>query len=320
MPVEKPQTKAEKTTHTTVDTICFSVKDAHRWEVPTDIQRGIKVNKKVMELAIQIKNDGGVIPGILTLGILDGHTYLIDGLQRREAFFISEHLYGYADVRTCYFKTRAEMGEEFVRLNSQLVKMTPDDILRGLEAAVPLLAAIRKARPWVGYGRVRITGSSSRAALLLSMSVCLRCWQASRHETPRSSASGLQLARELQADEVEKLILFLGCVYDAWGVEESSWRLWGAANLTIVMWMFRRLVVQPDHSPYSRVKPISLELFRKCCMSLSADRSYLDWLVGRQLCERDRAPGYNRIKAIFTRRIFDETHKKQTFPQPEWAH
>jgi len=320
MPVEKPQTKAEKTTHTTVDTICFSVKDAHHWEVPIDIQRGVKVNKKVMELAMQIKNDGGVIPGIITLGVLDRKTYLIDGLQRREAFFISEHLYGYADVRTCYFKTRAEMGEEFVRLNSQLVKMTPDDILRGLEAAVPLLAEIRKARPFVGYGRVRITGNSSKAGLLLSMSVALRCWAASRHETPRSSSSGLELARELQADEAEKLIMFLGAAFEAWGREETGWRLWGAANLTIVMWMFRRLVTDPPSTSYSRVKPISLELFRKCMMSLSADRSYLDWLVGRQLCERDRAPAYNRCKQIFTRRIFDETHKKQTFPQPEWAH
>src|SRR5262245_4171048 len=181
MPVEKTQTKAEKTTHTTVDTICFSAKDAHQWEVPADIQRGVKVNKKVMELAMQIKNDGGVIPGIITLGVLDRKTYLIDGLQRREAFFISEHLFGYADVRTCYFKTRAEMGEEFVRLNSQLVKMTPDDILRGLEAAVPLLRDIRKACPFVGYGRVRIAGATP-AQTMLSMSTTLRCWSASRRE------------------------------------------------------------------------------------------------------------------------------------------
>lgn len=318
-PSEAKLSKAEKTTHTSVDTICFSVKEAHEWEVPADIQRGVKVNKKVMELAMQIKNDGGVIPGIITLGVLDKKTYLIDGLQRREAFFISEHLYGYADVRTCYFKTRAEMGEEFVRLNSQLVKMTPDDILRGLECAVPFLRQIRQACPFVAYGRVRSGGPQGHATML-SMSTTLRCWAGSRKEMPHSQGSALDLARELQEDETRKLISYLTLTAAAWGRDEQYYRMWSAVNLMISMWLYRRTVTDPPQTGYSRSIKLTPELFKKCLMSLSADRGYLDWLVGRNVGERDRAPCYNRMKAIFAGRIHEETGKREKLPQPEWAH
>lgn len=316
--IEKPKTQAEKTTHTTVDTISFTVKEAHQWEVPQDIQRGVRVNKKVMELATQIKNDGGVLPGIITLGVLDRKTYLIDGQQRREAFFISEHLHGFADVRTCFFKTRAEMGEEFVRLNSALVKMTPDDILRGLEVAVPLLRKIRSSCPFVGYGRIRAGGNS---VLMLSMSMTLRCWGMSRREVPGSiSASGHDLARELQDEEANKLILFLLTAFAAWDKDESYWRLWGGMNLTTCMWVFRRIVTDPPTNGIKRSVKLSVDDFRKGLLALSADRSYLDWLVGRSVGERDRAPCYNRVKAIFAKRISEETGKKILLPQPEWSH
>jgi len=54
-------------------------------------------------------------------------------------------------------------------------------------------------------------------------------------------------------------------------------------------------------------------------MSLSADESYLDWLVGRQLRDRDRSPCYGRIRSSFAARFHSETGKKATFPSPAWA-
>src|SRR5439155_2436385 len=42
-------------------------------------------NDKVRALAEQVKADGGVMPGIITLGVVDGVTYLIDGQHRRES-------------------------------------------------------------------------------------------------------------------------------------------------------------------------------------------------------------------------------------------
>lgn len=64
--------------------------------------------------------------------------------------------------------------------------------------------------------------------------------------------------------------------------------------------------------------------FRKCLMSLAADASYCDWLLGRAMGDRDRGPAYSRIKQIFTRRLLEEklgnkTTGKVPLPQPAWA-
>ena len=49
----------------------------------------------------------------------------------------------------------AEMGDAFVALNSRLVNMRPDDILRGLEGSIPALQEIRASCPFVGYDQIR---------------------------------------------------------------------------------------------------------------------------------------------------------------------
>jgi hypothetical protein len=312
--VTKPHTTAEKTTRTTVDTLSFTAEEARAWEVPT-IQREVKVNPKVRLLSEQIKADDGVIPGIVTLGILNGHTYLIDGQQRREAFFISEKPVGYADVRTCYFKTMGELGEEFVRLNSSLVRMTPDDILRGLEASVKQLHDIRTACPFVGYDRIR---NSDNSALMLSMSVTIRSWSMSRHEVPGESSSAADIARNLEDGEAKKLISFLHLCSGAWGRDREYWRMWSALNLTISMWLYRRLVTDPPGGQKRSAK-LSADLFKKCLMSLSANAAYRDWLVGRKASNVDRGPCYLRMKRIFAARLLQETGKKSLMPQPAWA-
>ncbi len=309
----RPKTSVERITHTTVDTISFSVDEARSWRIP-DVQREVRVNKRVMALSQQIRDDDGVIPGIVCLGVLDGITYLIDGQQRREAFFISEKKEGYADVRTCYFKTHAEMGEEFVKLNSQLVKMTPDDVLRGLEASVVHLKNIRVACPFVGYSYIR----KSDKTPVLSMCVAIRCWMISKRETPSNPGGALDLARNLTEEETEKLISFLKLSAGAWGRDEEYWKMWNALNLTICMWLYRRLVTDPV-SKTKRSERITQDLFKKCMMALSANSQYMDWLVGRRQSTTDRSPCYQRVKAIFARRLSEELGRKILLPQPAWS-
>lgn len=53
-------------------------------------------------------------------------------------------------------------------------------------------------------------------------------------------------------------------------------------------------------------------------MSLGADASYCDWLLGRHMGERDRSPCYDRMKNIFVRRVHDDTGKKIMMPSPPW--
>jgi len=54
-------------------------------------------------------------------------------------------------------------------------------------------------------------------------------------------------------------------------------------------------------------------------MSLSADAHYIDWLAGRRLTDRDRSACYNRIKAIWVKRLTAEGVNSPKFPNVEWA-
>jgi hypothetical protein len=310
----KPSTEAERSTRTTLDTIEVTPHELKSWKVPP-FQRPLRVNEKVKALAVTIKDDSGVIPGILTIGILDKQRYILDGQHRREAFLLSECLIGYVDVRIAHFDSMAEMGEEFVNLNSQLVRMRPDDILRGLEGTHAPVAKVRRRCPFVGYDMIR-RGEKSP---MLSMSALLRCWFASSPEVP--SAGGLTsvgILHQFTDEEADNVIAFLDMAMHAWGRDVEYQRLWLNLNLTLCMWLFRRLVIA-NTSYSARTHKVSKELFAKLLMSLSADESYLDWLVGRQLRDRDRSPCYGRIRSSFAARFHSETGKKATFPSPAWA-
>ena len=138
-----------KETNTRNDTVMVTKDTLQDWNSPP-FQRPLKVNARVLALAESIKADGGVIPGIIALGELKGKTYIIDGQHRLEAFKISGIEEGYCDIRIHKFDSIEKMGEEFVQLNSRLVNMKPDDILRGLEGMIPALQMIR------GSPRVRL--------------------------------------------------------------------------------------------------------------------------------------------------------------------
>ena len=223
-----------------------------------------------------------------------------------------------ADVRVCVFGDMAEMSEEFVRLNSSLVKMRPDDILRGLENSTPVLRAIRKACEFVGYDQIR-RGSASP---VVSMSALLRCWNASQYETPATSQGGsaATLAQNIDQISQQNLIAFLSTAHSAWGRDPEYYRLWGNLNLTLCMWLWNRLVIDRDRSGSKRHALLDIPMFKRCLMSVSAEGDYVSWLVGRNLSDRDRSPAYARLKSIFAKRISEGSgDKKVTLPQPAWA-
>lgn len=310
----KPKTASEKKTRTVVDTIRFTPETLKNWKLP-EFQRDVKINEKVRTLAEQLKEDDGVMPGIITLGVVDGVTYLIDGQHRREAFMISGLEEGFSDVRIHYFNSMADAGEEFVKLNSQLVRMRPDDILRGLENSVQALREIRKKCPFVGYDMIR-RGTHSP---IVSMSMILRAWRGSSTEVPAPhgvAASAKSLAETLTDDELRGLIGFLSCAIEGFGRDPEYARLWGGLNIVLCMWLYRRMVL----SQWSPQTPrLTQATFAKCLMSLSASAPYMDWLVGRHLGERDRSPAYNKLKTLFAQRLETETGKKVRMPSPAWA-
>lgn len=309
----KPKTEEQKITRTVMDTILVTPAIVKKWQAPP-FQRPVKENSKVMALAEQMKADTGVWPGVVTLGVFNKETYIIDGQHRRAAFLISALAEGYTDVRIHQIESLAQMGDEFVKLNSQLVKMGPDDILRGLEPQLVTLQTIRKLCPFVGYDSVR-RGENTP---MVSMSVAIRCWRGSSQEVPgRPNGTGQAVAVTLQHEDVGNLCEFLHIALNAWGRDSAYYRMWGSLNMTLTMWLYRQLVL--EQKQIKRATRFTKELFQKCMMALSADAVYVDWLQGRVLGERDRAPAYTRIKAIFASRAGQELQQKILMPDSSWV-
>jgi len=242
--IKMPGTKAlpsgtSRTVRSTMDTVLVTQSGVEQWKLPP-FQRPLKQNTKVLAVAEHIKAGGGIIPGVITIGVLKGEKYVVDGQHRIFAFKLSAMVEGIADVRMCYFDSMAEMGEEFVNLNSVVAKMTPDDILRGLEGTMPELVSIRSTCPFIAYGNVR----RNPGGPMLSMSTALRAWFGGCAEVPSSSIlPARELPARLTQQETANLCEFYKSVFAAWGVDNEYSRMWGALNLTILAWLWRRVVL-----------------------------------------------------------------------------
>jgi len=308
----KPSTEPERATQTKMDTIAISPYVVSDWKNPP-FQRPLKVNAKVRAIAEKIK-ETEVLPGIITLGVLAKDTYLLDGQHRREAFLISGLKEGYCDVRIHHFVSMADMGKEFVELNSRIVSLRPDDILRGLEGSNDAIVYIRKQLPFVGYDMIRRNDHSP----ILSMSLMLRAWNASSFEVPSGTSAGtaMEVGQSLTQETAHECVSFIKLCEKAWGRDPEYSKLWSSLNLTICAWLYRRVVLTRD----PKAMKVTPDVFCKALMSLSSNDGYLSWLVGRMLADRDRAPCYNRMKSIMIKRVEVDTGKKLRWPKPTWTH
>jgi len=311
-PTAAKKIKVEKITGTRTDTIEVTAKVIASWEVPP-FQRQVKLNARVHEVANELVHNGGVLPGILTIGKFEGKWWRVDGQHRLAAFELSQLEVAYADVRYREYDSIAEMAKDFVDLNSSLVRMKPDDMLRGLESSSEPLKTIRDMCPFVGYDNIRRRLTDP----VVSMSVVLRCWNASGRDVPSASGTSVvALASELTQQSADYCIEFLNIAITAWGRDPEYAKLWGALNLTLCMWLFRQVVMKAYSTRSHRVPR---ETFQKLMTALSASSEFLEYLHGRNLNDRDRAPCYRRLKAIMVRRLEAEIGRKTAFPQPEWA-
>jgi|GEM_PF-2004507 len=311
---------APKTHRSTMDTLLLTVDDVNKWQVPP-FQRPVRVNAKVMAIAEEMKMSQ-TITGVVTIGRLtkDNSDYLVDGQHRREAFRIAGISEVIADVRIVHYDTMADMADDFVMLNTALVRMRPDDLLRGLTPSLPNLKHLMDTCPFIGYDNIR---RKDHAGPIISLASVLRCWSTSALETPHNSTArhgGIsQIAASMDADSAGKLIGFLELTLHAWGRDPEYFRLWGNLNLALCMWLYRRVVLDRVRDKgAARSVVLTREEFKQCLTALSANSSYLDWLQGRLLNDRDRSPGLTRIKAIFTRRLASTKTGIIKLPQPAW--
>jgi uncharacterized ParB-like nuclease family protein len=139
----KGAARAPVAARSSMETLVVTPDIVNQWRVPP-FQRPIRVNDKVKALAKEIA-DGEVIPGVLTLGRIanDPHYYVVDGLHRTEAFRQAGIDEALVDCRVCTFTDMGQMADAFVDLNTALVKMRPDDVLRGLAELIRLSSACR---------------------------------------------------------------------------------------------------------------------------------------------------------------------------------
>lgn len=301
-----------------MDTMVITPDSVARWRVPP-FQRPLKVNEKVRNMAdvmgkLAKAGETVVIEGVITLGILDNHWYIVDGQHRMEAFRLSEAKEALVDVRIVDFEDMVHMAEEFAKLNDSIVRMTPDDKLRAMESGLAPLATIRQRCKFVGYGNLRRGGSGP----ILSMSLVLRTWSGAGVEMPQPHGSAMDLAHELTPDGAASLCEFLNACYAAWGSDQEYARLWGSLNLVMCAWLWRRTVTGQYSS--KSVK-LTKDEFIKCLMALSAKGDYMDWLVGRNGARavREFSPAYLRIRSVFVSRLQAEGRTKFFMPAPGWA-
>lgn len=314
-------TVAERHTRTKMDTIQLTPAKVGAWMKPP-FQRTLLINSRVREVVDTITKNGGVVPGILTLGMVGNDTYLVDGQHRIEAFKMTGLQEGFADVRIHWFTDVGAMAEEFEQLNSALVNWKPDDILRARECYMPALQQLRKLCPFIGYTMIR----RSTGAPLVSMSAVLRCWFGSETEVPAAGGgrSARDAAERLTMEEAHALAAFLELPVAAWGRDAEFYRLWANLTLCLSMWLYRRTVVQLYTPATTR---LTRDQFRNGLQAMSADERFLEYLVGRGMNDTSRAPTYNRIKAVFSARLEAEFGGKTRggatklrLPSPSWAH
>jgi hypothetical protein len=293
----------------------LSLEEMFSWTLPV-FQREEQQTKKVIEFADELRTNGGMVSGVILLGMLrgstDGIVYLVDGQQRRNGCNISGRTEFIANVILKQYDSMADMAQDYTRVNARLVPFKPDDLLRAYEITHPNLKQLHDDCPFLGYGNIRRAEDRSP---VLGMSAVLKCWFGSGLATPGAQGLATTLVDQLDETQRQTLTVFLLTAYNAWGSDRQYGRLYANLNLTMCMYLYRKLVLDPGN----RRVPLPLDMFRKCLMSVSANSTYIDWLQGRSVSERDRSPCYKRVKSIFAERLTQEYNGKIfKLPKPDW--
>ena len=294
------------TTLQTVPQIEVTKQLIRTWKVPP-FQRFLRITEKVRE-CIEVTRTTGKIPGVIYLGRYKGVLYLIDGQHRLEAFRLSELPSALAHVLIEDFTDMAEMGKRYVELCSSLVKVRADDRMHALEATHPVLQTVRTKCPFLSYGH----GQLAVQKMTISASTAIRAWMSSQPETPSPRSFNVALMlKGLQSEGASGIIGFLTACHEAWSTDYP--RLWGALNLTLCAYIYRRTVLDPDGKT-----PLTRGQFIQGMQGLSTNQRYQEWLLNRQLGSIHRAPAYKQIKITVQHHLKTIYGGVIRLPKPIW--
>jgi hypothetical protein len=153
---------------------------------------------------------------------------------------------------------------------------------------------------------------------MISMSVVVRAWEYSNPTPPTKGGGGpggvQGIVARMSIQDASEMVEFVQMAERAFGRDKEYRRLWGALNLTVCMWMYRRMVLDAPRST-DRSFRSTKELFGQCLTRLSASTDYLDWLHARVFTDEHRTPCYKRIKLIFGAEIGERVGKKVKLPE-----
>lgn len=320
MHIPELKTAAEKRSRTVSKTVILDFEDCEAsWKVVGDIQRGSSLTKKIVEVGEDI-GGSGIFPSTIYIAVWEGNQYINDGLQRfsgwRDAVSKGGPTQVAANVQWEYFPDgpdgKAKMGERFAKLQLTLKRHRPDDGLRAIQHSLPAIKLIADECPNVGFGAVQRSNSKNTS---LSMAVALQSWASSASEQCTSSGSARDLAYRLTMDDAKKCVSFLTVARGAWGSTVEYNRLWGPVNLSVCMWLYRRMVVDPEQG----VTPLTAKQFSNCLVTLTNDTpksTYVEWLRAKpSSAENRRMALANHIRPRFISRIRQEKIRKHSSPK-----
>lgn len=227
-----------------------------RFPLPS-CQRAFRPSAKKRAEVLEEMIRTGRIPGQILLGTINGtDLYLVDG-QHREIICLDAGIETIlAEVRVRRFANMDELVKEYIRCNSKIASHTSGDQLKALVTLYPTtLGFISKKCSFVSFSSRRIDGGKAN----VNFSMCISAWTHSKRNKPTDGGFGKveDMARDLTPADAAQLAEFLKLAHDAWGREPAIATLWGNLNLTLCMWLYRRVVLAATVAPSRRKKAVT---------------------------------------------------------------
>jgi hypothetical protein len=276
------------------------------WRVPK-FQRDCHIERRpVQQFAQQIVEKGGVIAGVFHHGLVldDPVVWLVDGQQRRAAAETTDFQKFQVNIRMTLFQSVAEMAQAYLDDQTQLVAHRVDDKLKAMQYTHPPLRKLIRSS-CAGIERIRATESSPR----VSAATAIRAWSVSARDFPAGRASaGTRIADELTDDNVDSLIRFLSLTKEAWPWGRESNALWGALNMTMCSWFYRRFHFDQAY----RDKKLNFV----AGLAAMNDQAYLAFLRGKGVVDENIIASYRYFRDRMRPALSAAAGKRIRFPGP----
>lgn len=291
------------------------------WVSPP-FQRRLILNRKVKAIATTMRATEE-IPGVIVLGVLGGVVYLVDGQHRRQAFKDSGASQGVATVVTFEYADMAEMSSHYRELNSKISFGSPDDTLKAMAFSNDSIKEIKARCPFIGYGTRNRVGAN--AENFVSMAAFTNAWNTAGFDALKSSfGSAISFMGSVSTGEAVDIAEAANAMHRAWGVGKEMSSLWKKLNVVCCLWFWRRSVLgwsgssKANGSWKRSNQRVPAKDFERGFMSLSANGTYLDWLVGRSNMGKDSQECARRVKLIILDRIESDTGTRPPLPTSSW--